>query len=162
MRLFDSVLIAFNSAREFVLRGRVGDRRTGRARQNYGFASHPPAGSKILTGEVDNDPAKVRPIIIYNEAAAPTDLEEGEVEIYDSVSGNRIRLRNNGAIWLQNANGTFALEQNGDVSITGNLTVNGKVHSRDDVTAEGDAGEISLKEHIHIVSNSPTSPPVDE
>ena len=162
MRLFDSVLIAYNAAREFVLRGRVGDRRTGRARQNYGFASFPPIGSKILTGEVDGDPAKVRPIIIYNEAAAPNDLTEGEVKIYDSVSGNLIWLRNNGAIWLQNKNGTFALEQNGDVSITGNLTVNGKVHSRDDVTADSDLGEISLTGHTHLVSNSPTSGPQPE
>ena len=159
MRLFDSVLLAFNSAREFVLSGRVGDRRTGRARQNYGFASHPPIGSKILTGEVDNDASKTRAIIIYNEAAAPSDLREGEVCVYNSVSGNLVRLRSNGAIWIQNANGLLALEQDGNVSISGNLTVTGTIHSTEDVTATTDAGDISLTQHTHIVSNSPTSGP---
>ena len=162
MRLFDGVLLAFNSAREFVLTGRVGDRRTGRARQNYGFASSPPIGSKILAGEVDGDPSKTRAIIIYNEDAAPTDLSEGEVEIYNSVARCMVRMRRNGSIWMENENGRIALEQNGDVSMTGNLTVEGEIHSRTDVTADTDDGEISLTRHTHLVSNSPTSAPQPE
>ena len=160
MKLFDSLLLSFNAAREFVLRGRIGDRRTGRVRQNYGFASHPPIGSKILTGEVDGDPSKVRPIIIYNEAVAPTDLTEGEVCVYNSVSGNLIRLRRNGAIWLQNANGLIALEQNGDVSIQGNLVVQGNIDTPNEVTA-GDE-RITLTGHTHLVSGNPISPPVEQ
>ena len=105
-------------------------------------------------------PSKVRPIIIYNEAVAPTDLTEGEVCVYNSVSGNLIRLRRNGAIWLQNANGLIALEQNGDVSIQGNLVVQGNIDTPNEVTA----GEqrITLTGHTHLVSGNPISPPVEQ
>ena len=160
MKLYDAIINAFDQARNFVVTARVGDRLTGRARQPYGVATSPPIGSKALCGNIDNDPAKNRIIIAYNEGAAPTDLREGEVEIYNSVSGNKIRLRTNGSIWLQNENGLIALEQNGDVSIQGNLTVNGNITTPNEVTAGEES--ITLTGHTHLVSGNPISPPIEQ
>lgn len=108
--------------------------------QPFGLAYRPPVGSEIVFLSIgaarDNGVA----IVAHDKNQGPTDLEEGEVEIYNLDRTATVRLRLDGRIRVLAAASIEvqapSLSLTGNVQVSGSVTVTGNVSDAAGTMAE--------------------------
>lgn len=93
--------------------------------QDYGFASSPPKGSETLVHFLAGNRDHATVSKIFNKEFAPTDLDEGEVMLYNNGTA-RIKLdADSNIIITTGENLTIQINEDGTMSITtaGELTI---------------------------------------
>lgn len=144
--------------------------------QHYGFTSVPLTGAKNITLGIAGSNTNNVIIATHDTRYQPNDLMAGEVSLHDyqgqsinlrqnqtiDVTGQKtinIKIANNQQITITDGN----IEITGDVQIDKNVTINGKLHVKGQITSDDDviASGISLKSHTHTSGKegSPTSAP---
>lgn len=105
--------------------------------QQFGFSSHPPAGSEVVVVFVGGNRDHGVIVSEGDRAHRPTAAEPGTVTLYDGA-GHRITLTPNG-IAIDGGGHTLTLTNCPKLTHAGDLEVTGDVK----------AGTVSLRSHVH-------------
>lgn len=145
--------------------------------QHYGFSSAPLAGTKAIVLGINGSNTNNVVIGTHDDRYQPNDLKAGEVSLHD-YQGQSVELRQNQTvnitgqktIYVNIGDNKQIIITDGSIEITGNVTIdkdvtiNGKLHVKGQITSDDDvlAGSISLKSHTHTSgqAGSPTSSPI--
>lgn len=141
--------------------------------QHFGFTSAPPAGTECIVLPLGGRTS--HSIVIATEKGdLRIHVEDGETCIY-SEEGAKVHIRKgrvvevecdvyrvNAATCVEYITPAFGVIGTGEVSPQASF--DGDLHTKGDVTSEGDhiAGSVSLREHVHPENDQggPTDPPL--
>lgn len=92
--------------------------------QRYGFESYPKKSddTEVVIIAPDGERDKSIAICVMDRRYRPTNLEEGEVQIYD-FNGSKIYLKKDGTIRIEDKNGNFIKSTSTQWNVNDNWTV---------------------------------------
>jgi phage baseplate assembly protein V len=90
--------------------------------QEYGFETYPKADAETLIVFPGGNRDQGSVVCIMDTRYRPTDLKEGEVQVYD-WKGSFIYLKDDGSIRVEDSNGNYIKSTTTQWDINGNLTI---------------------------------------
>ncbi len=106
----------------------------------YGINSLPPASAHALVFNSQGQES-TKFAIINDFANRKKDLQEGEVALFNSVTGAFVFMKENGDIEIESA---------ADITITGNVTINGDLDmAGNDIVDPGLVDGVDIDSHVH-------------
>lgn len=132
--------------------------------QPFGFACKIESGYGVTLPDQSSDELIL--IAIHNKDGKPS-VDAGEVVIYNSdtnyvkFKSSEIEIKNNDTLITLKGN-EIAIKSSSGIKIDGDVEITGKLTVSDDIESDGDvkAGSISLKNHTHqyITTSMPAGP----